>query len=301
MVDLSTTIKTLYLENPTMLASGIMDEDAGSMKRMLQSGAAAVVTKSIGMKPRTGHSNPSFVELECGILNAMGLPNPGIHEYQKEIAELKETKGVIIGSIFGSNNEEFKQLALKMQDAGVHALELNVSCPHAEGYGLEIGQDPTLVKSIVRSVKKQVSIPVFVKLSANVNDIIQIAQAAEEGLADGIVAINTLKAMSINLDIAKPILSHKTGGYSGKAIKPIGIRSVFEIYEHTTLPIIGVGGVTTGEDAIEYFMAGASAVQIGTALYSRGIDVFQKICNEIEQWMKEHGYSNIKELIGAAH
>ena len=301
MVDISTKLKSLQLENPTILASGIMDEDAGSMKRVLRSGAAAVVTKSIGLQPRIGHPNPSFVELECGILNAMGLPNPGINEYQREIQEIKDENGLIIGSIFGSSKQDFQQLAKDMQNAGVDALELNVSCPHAKGYGLEIGQDPNLVKTITSSVKKDVTIPVFVKLSSNVNDIVEIAKAAEKGNADGIVAINTVKAMSINIDIAKPILANKIGGYSGKAIKPIGIRSVFDIYEHTQIPIIGVGGVNSGTDAIEYFMAGASAVQIGTAVYSRGIDVFRTICNEIKTWMKQHKYSSIKELCGVAH
>ncbi len=301
MVDLSTTIKTLHFKNPTMLASGIMDEDAGSMKRVLHSGAAAVVTKSIGLQPRIGHLNPTFVELECGILNAMGLPNPGIHYYKKEIQEVKETQGIIIGSIFGSTKEEFQELASHMQDAGVHAVELNLSCPHAEGYGLEIGQDPKLVKSITSFVKEKISIPVFVKLSSNVNDIVQIAKAAQEGHADALVAINTVKAMSINIDMARPILAHKTGGYSGKAIKPIGIRSIYDIYEHTSIPLIGVGGITTGKDVVEYLMAGASSVQIGTAVYSRGIDVFHHVCKEIETWMKQHDYSSIKELIGVAH
>jgi dihydroorotate dehydrogenase (NAD+) catalytic subunit len=301
VVDLSTTIKTLHLKNPTMLASGIMDEDAGSMKRVLQSGAAAVVTKSIGMQPRIGHLNPTFVELEYGVLNAMGLPNPGIHYYKKEIQEVKETQGIIIGSIFGSTKEEFQELASHMQEAGVHAVELNLSCPHAEGYGLEIGQDPKLVKSITSFVKEKISIPVFVKLSSNVNDIVLIAKAAQEGHADALVAINTVKAMSINIDIAKPILAHKTGGYSGKAIKPIGIRCIYDIYEHTSIPLIGVGGVTTGKDAVEYLMAGASSVQIGTAVYSRGINVFNQVCEEIETWMKQHDYSSIEELIGVAH
>jgi len=278
-----------------------MDEDAGSMIRILRSGAGAVVTKSIGIQPRAGNQNPTFVELDCGILNAMGLPNPGIDEYQQEIIEVKEKGGVVIGSIFGSTIEDFRILSKSMQNAGVDAIELNLSCPHAKGYGLEIGQDIALVEKITRSVKDQVLIPVFVKLSSNVNDIVEIAKAAERGNADGIVAINTVKAMSINLEIARPILSHKTGGYSGKAIKPIGVRCIYDIYEHTSLPLIGVGGVMNGADAIEYIMAGASAVQIGTAVYNRGIDVFHKISDEIKNWMKAHNYSDIEELIGIAH
>lgn len=301
MLDLSTTINTLQLHNPTILASGIMDEDAGSMKRMFDSGAAAVVTKSIGTNPRIGHKNPSFVELDCGILNAMGLPNPGIDYYKSEIEALNSKHGIVIASIFGSTPEEFQMLASSMVNAGVHAVELNLSCPHAKGYGLQIGQDETLVKDITIAVKKHISIPVFVKLSSNVSDIVQIAKAAEIGHADGLVAINTVKAMSINIDVGKPILGNKTGGYSGKAIKPIGIQCIYDLYEHTSLPLIGVGGITTGQDAIEYLMAGASAVQIGSAVYYRGVEVFKQICTEMENWMQEHHYSCINELIGIAH
>jgi dihydroorotate dehydrogenase (NAD+) catalytic subunit len=175
-----------------------------------------------------------------------------------------------------------------------------MSCPHAKGYGLEIGSDSKLVKEITSNVKKLVKIPVFVKLSSNVTDIIEIAKAAEEGLADGIVAINTVKAMKINIELKTPVLANKIGGYSGKAIKPIGIRCVYEISKNVDIPVIGVGGITTGEDVIEYLMAGASAVQIGTGIYYRDLDVFKKVCNEIKKWMKNHSYNNLNELIGAA-
>ena len=283
-----------------MLASGIMDEDAGSMLRVLESGAGAVVTKSIGRVQRKGHPNPTFVELDCGILNAMGLPNPGIEEYITELKELKKQNGIIIGSVFGSNAEEFTEVASKM-NAYVTALELNFSCPHAEGYGLEIGQNPKFVSEITSSVVNAVSVPVYVKLSAQVNDIASIATAAEEGGANAIVAINTLKAMSINLEVKKPILGNKTGGYSGKGIKPIGVKAVYDLYDHLSIPIIGVGGVETGLDAIEYMMAGASSVQIGTAVYTRGIMVFDRICREITKWMESHNVQSISDLIGVAH
>lgn len=283
-----------------MLASGIMDEDAGSMMRVLDSGAGAVVTKSIGRSPRKGHPNPTFVEVDCGILNAMGLPNPGIDEYITELQELKKQNGIIIGSVFGSNAEEFTEVASKMNEH-VHALELNFSCPHAEGYGLEIGQNPTFVSEITSSVINTVSVPVYVKLSAQVNDITSIATAAEDAGANAIVAINTLKAMSIDLEVKKPILGNKTGGYSGKAIKPIGVRAIFELYKHLSIPLIGVGGIESGSDAIEYIMAGATSVQIGTAVHSRGIMVFDRICKEIKEWMENHEVESISELIGVAH
>lgn len=300
LIDISTNIGPLSLSNPIMLASGIMDEDAGSMQRMLESGAGAVVTKSIGLHPRKGHPNPTFVELECGILNAMGLPNPGVIAYIEELKELKKAPCVVIGSIFGSDTDDFKTVAKEMMPY-IDAFELNLSCPHAKGYGLEIGQNPSFVSEITKAVTKISTIPVFVKLSAQINDIASVGKAAEKAEASGIVAINTLKGMSIDLDLRLPILGNKTGGYSGKAIKPIGLRAVYDLYEHVSIPIIGVGGITTGSDAIEYLMAGATSIQVGTAVYTRGTDVFERINNEIRSWMIQHDIKSISELIGVAH
>jgi dihydroorotate dehydrogenase (NAD+) catalytic subunit len=278
-----------------------MDEDAGSMERIFNCGAGAIVTKSIGLKHREGYPNPTIIELEHGILNAMGLPNPGIEEFKYEIIKLKKSNIPIIGSIFGSNSKEFVELAKKMQSFGANAIELNMSCPHAKGYGLEIGSDPKLVKEITLKVKQEIDIPLFVKISPNLINIAEIAISAEKGNADGIVAINTVKAMKIDIKLKMPVLSNKVGGYSGKAIKPIGVRCVYDISKNVNIPVIGVGGITTGEDAIEYILAGASAVQIGSAIYYRGMNVFQKICNEIEIWMKQHSYTKLSDLIGAAH
>lgn len=301
VVNLSTTISTLQLKNPTMLTSGIMDEDSGSMHRIINAGAGAIVTKSIGLSAREGYPNPTLLELEHGFLNAMGLPNPGIDAYGVELQALRKSKVPIIGSIYGSSPQEFTTLAVKMEQYGTAAVELNVSCPHAKHYGLEIGCDTSLLKEIVSSVKHHIRIPVFVKISPNVTNIVEIAQAAESGNADAIVAINTVKAMKIDLETTTPILANTTGGYSGKAIKPIGIRCVYELSKNLKIPVIGVGGITTGEDAIEYLMAGASAVQIGSAVYYRGPEVFKKICQEINTWMTSHDYKKINEIIGAAH
>ena len=278
-----------------------MDEDAGSMERIFNSGAGAIVTKSIGLKPREGYANPTVIELEHGVLNAMGLPNPGIEGFGEEIKKLKGSNVPVIGSIFGSNSNEFVKLAQKMQDYGADALELNLSCPHAQGVGLEIGSDPKLVKEITSEVKKSTKIPAFVKISPNLMNIVDIAKSAEKGNADGIVAINSVKAMKIDLELKMPVLANKVGGYSGKAIKPIGVRCVYDVSKNVGIPVIGVGGITTGEDALEYIMAGASALQIGSAVYYRGLDAFKKIQNEIEDWMKRHNYNNLSELIGAAH
>lgn len=300
MVDLSTTLSSLRLKNPTMLASGIMDEDAGSIQRMMDCGAGAIVTKSIGIQPREGYANPTVLELESGLLNAMGLPNPGIDHYGTELLHLKKSKIPIIGSIFAAEVKDFIFLAQKMEQFGAHAVELNVSCPHAKHYGVEVGCDVVLLQNIISSIKRKIHLPVFVKLSPNIMDLVDIAQAVEKAKADAIVAINTVKAMKIDIETGRPILANKVGGYSGKAIKPIGIRCVYDIAQHVGIPIIGVGGITTGEDAIEYFMAGASAVQIGSAVYYRGPEVFRLICREIQTWMKNHRYEKITEFIGVA-
>jgi dihydroorotate dehydrogenase (NAD+) catalytic subunit len=300
LVNLRTSIASLNLETPTILSSGIMDEDAGSMLRAFHNGAGAVVTKSIGTKPRSGYSNPTYVELDHGILNAMGLPNPGIEEFRDEITKLKKSNIPLIGSIFGSDIKEFVGLAEKMQEYGTHAVELNMSCPHAKGYGLEIGTDSKMIYEITSKVKSAVDIPVFVKISSNVTDIVKIAKAAMNGNADGIVAINTVKAIKIDLEMQMPVLANRVGGYSGKAIKPIGVRSVYDIASNINIPIIGSGGITTGEDALEYIMAGATAIQIGSGVYYRGIEIFSKVCKEISTWMQNHGYSKIQDLIGVA-
>ena len=284
--------------NPLILASGILDESGDTMLRVADAGAGGIVTKSVGVEPREGYENPVIYELPYGLLNAMGLPNPGIGNYEEEIKRVKKANVPIIGSVFGKNAEEFIYLAKKMEEYGVDAVELNLSCPHAKGYGMEIGVDAELVEEIVEGVKKSVNIPVWAKLTPNTNSILKIARAAEK--ADALVLINTVKAMAIDIDAKMPVLKNIFGGLSGPAIKPIGIRAVYEVYREVKKPIIGVGGITYGRDALEYIMAGASAVEIGTAIYYRGLNVFKQISHEIEDWMRKNGYDDIKELVGIA-
>ena len=269
-MDLSISVSTLKLKNPTMLASGILGETGASMLRVARSGAGAIVTKSIGLKARSGYQNPIVVETRCGIINALGLPNPGIECYEEEVKTALKGDVPVIGSIFGSEADEFSELAIAMESYGVHALELNLSCPHAKGYGAEIGQDPENVYEITRAVKKAVRPPVFVKLTPNVSDIASLARAVEDARGDGVVAINTLRAMAIDIEIFRPVLSNTVGGYSGEAIKPVGVRCVYEIYKECRIPIIGVGGIANARDALEYIIAGASAVQIGSAIRIKG-------------------------------
>jgi dihydroorotate dehydrogenase (NAD+) catalytic subunit len=301
MTDLSVEVCGLRLKNPTMLASGVLDETAKSMLAIAKAGAGAIVTKSIGKEPRAGHPNPSIVELEHGLLNAMGLPNPGIDLFVKEIKEVKKSGVPIIGSVFGGTEDEIADLAGRMCEAGVHAVELNLSCPHAKGYGAELGSSPERVERSCALARQACDVPVFAKLTPNTSYLADLAKAAERGGADAIVAINTLKGMAINAETGTPILGNRFGGLSGPAIKPVGIRCVYEIFEAVEIPVIGVGGVTTGRDAVEYIMAGASAVQIGTAVWMRGPEVFTSVCKEMSELMKDNGYSSIRKMLGVAH
>ncbi len=271
------------------------------MGRVYQAGAGAVVTKSVGPQPREGYPNPTIVELDAGLLNAVGLPNPGVIEYEHEVKRAQAAGAVVIGSVFGKDAEEYAAVAAKMSTYGVKAIELNLSCPHAKGLGTEIAQDASAVRDFTRMVKDVVDVPVFPKLSPNVQDIATFAVAAEEGGADGIVAINTLKAMAITPELKIPSLANKYGGLSGPAIRSIGVRAVYDICEKVHIPVIGVGGVGSGRDALEYIMAGACAVQIGTAILSRGLGVFNEITKEMALLLEEAGFHSVPEAIGVAH
>ena len=301
MVDLTTSIGKLKMKNPTMLASGILGETGELLLRVAGSGAGAVVTQSIGLEPREGHPNPTVVEMEHGLLNAVGLANPGIEVFKEEMDVATKADVPVIGSIFGGDAAEFAQLAGKMEEYGADAVELNLSCPHAEGLGYEIGSEPKNVEEITKEVKGSVNIPVFPKLTPNVKSIVDLADAAAKGGADAVVAINTVRAMAISPETRMPVLANKIGGLSGTAIRPIGVRCVYEIWKDVPIPVIGVGGISSGMDALEYLMAGASAVQIGSGVWIGGPEVFSKICGEIEEFMEKNGYKSLNDVLGAVH
>jgi len=298
---LAVEIAGLKLANPTMLAAGILGMSGLSLKSVIDAGAGAVVTKSLGLKPREGYPNPTVVQVDCGLLNAMGLPNPSIRYFAEEISEAKETGVPIIVSLYGFSSEEFVNVAKDAVEAGADALELNVSCPHVEKTGAEIGQSPELVAEVVKSVKNNVDKPVFVKLTPNIASIAEVAKAAAEAGADAITAINTVRAMAINVETGRPILSNKIGGLSGPAIKPIAVRCVYEIYREVKVPVIGCGGITTWRDAVEFMLAGASTVQIGTAVAFKGLNVFRSVTRGIDNYLKEKGFRSVKEIVGLAH
>jgi dihydroorotate dehydrogenase (NAD+) catalytic subunit len=296
------TLNGLELKNPTILAAGILGTTGASLCRVArEGGAGAVVTKSIGPTPKTGNPNPSMIRLECGFLNAMGLPNPSYPGFLQELKLAKNDSGVpVIASIFGGNAAEFTEVAEGLLPGNPNAFELNVSCPHAEGYGADVGSNPCLVEAITAAVKDVVNVPVWVKLTPNVSDITSIGAAAESGGADAVVAINTLKGMAIDIESGYPILGNRSGGLSGKAVKPIAVKCVYDLYSALEIPIIGVGGISTWQDAVEMIMAGASAVQVGSAVYDR-LDVFSEISTGIEAFLHRKGYSDVNRLIGLSH
>lgn len=296
------TLTGLKLKNPTILAAGVLGTTGASLCRVArEGGAGAVVTKSIGPTPNTGHPNPSMVKLDCGFLNAMGLPNPSYPSFLQELEIAKKDSGVpVIASIFGGSPAEFKEVAEGLLPVKPDAFELNVSCPHAEGYGAAVGTNPCLVEAITAAVKDIVSVPVWVKLTPNVSDITSIGTAAESGGADAVVAINTLKGMAIDIESGYPVLGNRSGGLSGKAVKPVAVKCVYDLYTALEIPVIGVGGVSSWQDAIEMMMAGAAAVEVGSAVYDR-LDIFSEISTGIEAFLQRKGYSDVKELIGLSH
>ncbi|MEM3640429.1 MAG: dihydroorotate dehydrogenase [Candidatus Bathyarchaeia archaeon] len=299
--SLSVDLAGLKLDNPTMLASGILGLSADSLGNIVHGGAGAIVTKSVGLKPRIGYANPTIVQVRCGLINAMGLPNPGIDEFVNEIREMKSFGVPVIVSVYGFSAEEYATVAKKAVSAGADVVELNVSCPHVKETGSEIGQNPEILAEVVGKVKVAVEKPVFVKLSPNVTDIAEIAEAAVKAGADAITAINTVKAMTIDVETTMPILSNKKGGLSGPAIKPIALRCVYEIYERVKAPIIGCGGITDWHDAVEFFLAGATAVQIGTAVALKGPKVFRMVTRGMNTYLKRKGFRNVKEIVGLSH
>ncbi len=300
MVSLRTEVGTLALDRPGMVASGIMDETGPSLARMIECGCGAVVTKSIGLEPNAGHANPCFTEVPGGYVNAMGLPNPGIELFAEEM-EIAVNAGKVIGSIYGSTAEDFAKLAGRMEDFGASAVELNLSCPHAKGYGMEVGTDPAMVYAIVSAVKSTVSIPVWAKLTPNTHILKDIGMAVQDAGGDAVVAINTLRAMVIEPEFARPLLSNKFGGLSGAGVRAVGVRAIYDLRTALDIPLVGVGGISDWRDAAQYIMAGASAFQVGSAVGTVGPQVFSEINDGLSRFMEEYGYDSIDSMVGVAH
>jgi dihydroorotate dehydrogenase (NAD+) catalytic subunit len=302
VAELAVRLGSVSLRNPFLLASGIWGESGASLAGAWNAGAGGVITKSIGSAPRMGYPNPTVESYgDWGLLNAMGLPNPGIDEYPREIEVARNAGATVIGSVFGGDAEEFARLAGRMAATGVVALELNLSCPHAEGYGTEIGSEPGDVEEVVRAVCREVRIPVIAKITPNAADPAALAAAAERGGAAAVSAINTVRGLAVDIALRRPVLAHGLGGLSGPAIKPVGLACVWQIFDRVSIPVIGVGGISTAEDALEYIMAGARAVQVGTAVTNGGIHVFGALASDLSDRLDALGIRRVEDAVGMAH
>jgi dihydroorotate dehydrogenase (NAD+) catalytic subunit len=306
-MDLSTSLCGVRFPNPLVLASGVLGTEAALMERVARGGAGGITSKSCGPSPRTGHPNPTVLDWGAGLINAVGLANPGV---EAEIAILNETRtrleplGVpLIASIFAETVEGFAEVARRIGTAHPALIEANISCPNvAAEFGRPFALDARSAAEVTRAVKEATTIPVSVKLSPNTPDLASIARAVVEAGADALTAINTLgPGMIIDLESGQPILANRVGGVSGPAIRPIAVRCVYELARAVPVPIIGTGGVTSGEDALQMIMAGAALVGVGSAVYWRGPEVFAAMQQEIVSWMDAHQVHSLSEIRGRAH
>ena len=297
--SLTTSIGTLSLERPTILASGVLGISLDVFNRLYKAGAGAVVTKSLSKEPWDGYPNPTIFSVKGGgWLNAVGLSNPGAENFAQMISTNQDVP--IIVSLVGSVEEDFEFMVKQFDNCKVSAYELNLSCPHVAKVGLEVGDDVDLVKKIVKKVKSISKVPVIAKVGLGSTDYLQTVSAACEAGVDGITAINTIRAMAIDVQTQRPILSNKIGGLSGTPIKPIAVRCVYEISSKFDVPIIGCGGISTWEDAVEFILAGASAVQFGSVMGDHWTEVFTEINTGILNYMEQKKYTTIGDMIGKA-
>jgi dihydroorotate dehydrogenase (NAD+) catalytic subunit len=297
--SLSTSIGPIQIERPTMLASGILGISLDVFNRIYKAGAGAVVTKSLSKEPWEGYPNPTIFSVKGGgWLNAIGLSNPGASYFAKMISQNKEIP--IIVSLVGSVEDDFTFMIKQFESCKILAFELNLSCPHVEKVGLEVGDDPELVKKIIKKIKSVTKTPIIAKVGLGTTNYLDTVLAAQEAGADAITAINTLRAMAIDVETERPILSNKIGGLSGPPIKPVAVRCVYEISSKYDIQIIGCGGISSWEDAVEFILAGASAVQLGSVVGDNWLSVFDDINNGIMKYMEKKGFSKIEEMIGRA-
>lgn len=296
---LATSIGPIKLERPTILASGVLGISLEVFNRIYKAGAGAVVTKSLSKEPWEGYPNPTIFGVKGGgWINAVGLSNPGATNFAKMISSNKDVP--IIVSLVGSIEDDFEFMIKQFENISVTAYELNLSCPHVAKVGLEVGDDPGLVKKIVKKVKSITDIPVIAKVGLGTTNYLETVDAACKAGIDAITAINTLRAMAIDVETQRPILSNKIGGLSGTPIKPIAVRCVYEISSQYEIPIIGCGGISEWQDAIEFILAGASSVQIGSAVGDNWVQVFDEINKGMLGYMEKKGYSKIGDMIGLA-
>jgi dihydroorotate dehydrogenase (NAD+) catalytic subunit len=299
MSSLSIELPGLLLKNPVMPASGCFGFGREFSQLYDLSLLGAIMIKATTPEPRFGNPTPRVAETPGGMLNAIGLQNPGLEKvFNEELPWLSQFDVPIIANIAGSTEDDYVAVAEQLSKApNVKALELNISCPNVKTGGIAFGTDPEMAKALTKKVKEVSEVPVYVKLSPNVTDIVSIAKAVENGGADGITMINTLLGMRIDLSTGQPILANKTGGLSGPSVKPVAIRMIYEVSQRVSIPIIGMGGIQSAEDVVEFFLAGASAAAVGTQNF---VDPFvcPKIIEELPEILAKLGAEHISELTG---
>jgi len=302
-IDLTCELAGIYLRNPTVLASGILSTSADLLERAARSGAGGVTAKSCGLEERAGHPNPVVAEWDGGVINAIGLTNPGA---EGEVTLLRSAKGrlatlgvPLIASIFAPTVAGYGRVAAIISQAEPDLIEVNISCPNVgDEFGAPFAGSAESAAQITAVVKAATAIPISIKLAPNVPNIAHIARAVVEAGADAITAINTMPGMLIDARAGRAVLSNRCGGLSGWSIKPIALRCVAEIRQAVSVPIIGTGGIANGMDAAEMIMAGATAVGVGTAVRQRGLGVFGLIRDELEAFMLQEGYTDLRSMRG---
>lgn len=300
-VDLSVNFAGIHLKNPVMPASGCFGFGREYAKYYDLNKLGAIVVKATTMKQRKGNQTPRVTEVWGGMLNSIGLANPGVDKViGEELPWLSQFATPIIVNVAGETIDEYCNVVERICKSGLaHGIELNVSCPNVHQGGLSFGVDSKVLTELLQEVRRVCTLPLIVKLSPNVTDIVEIAKAAEAAGADGLSLINTLVGMKIDIDTRKPVLARGSGGLSGPAIKPVAIRMVYQVAKAVTIPILGIGGITSAEDVIEFVMAGAAAVEVGTANFTNPL-ACPKIIEDLEKYMREHGIRNLEEIRGCA-
>ena len=298
--DMTVNCAGILLRNPVMAASGTFGYGEEFAEYLNLESIGAFVTKGLSLKPRAGNSTPRIVETPGGMLNAIGLQNVGIDAFiKKKVPFLRSVNTPAIANFFGNSIDEYAELARRLDEIPeVAGLEVNISCPNVKQGGIVFGTDPASAASVVTACRAATKKPLIVKLSPNVTDVVVMAKACEDSGADALSLINTLTGMAVDLNRRRPVLANITGGLSGPAIKPIALRMVWQVAKAVKLPVIGIGGIMNATDALEFILAGASAVQVGTASFINPGAV-EQIAGEMEAWMVANGVADIKSMIGA--
>lgn len=301
MIDLSVNLPGLRLKNPVMPASGCFGFGREYAELYDLNLLGSIMIKAVTREPRQGNPMPRLAETSQGMLNAIGLMNPGIDHVEEELAWLAQYDLPIISNVAGYTEDDYVYVAERIAKApNVGALEINISCPNVKQGGIAFGQDPEVARALTRRVKAVTDKPIYLKLSPNVADIKVMAKAVEEGGADGISLINTLTGMRLDLKTGRPVLANGTGGLSGPAVKPVAIRMIHEVYRTVQIPIIGMGGITCAEDVLEFLYAGASAVAVGTQNF---VDPYAcpQIIADLPEVLARYGFSSVREAVGYSH